>query len=90
MFVHGPAPSGHESATTVYAVMAVFVLRSLWLCKSVLWQGSPHHTASVVCLAIAALLKGTGPCPRHSLIRPLSTAVTKLMPWVPHLPSATG
>lgn len=90
MFVDGLAPSGHESATTVYAVTVVFVLRSLWLCKPMLWQGSPHHTASVVSLATAALLKGTSLSPRHSLIRPLSAAVMKVMPWVPHLLSATG
>ena len=90
MFVHGLALSRHESATTAYAVMVVFVLWSLWLCQSVLWHGSLHHTLSVVCLATAALLKGTSLCPRHSLIRPLSAAVMKLMPWVPHLPSATG
>lgn len=75
MFVHGLALPGHESATTAYAVMMLFVLQSLWLCQSVLWQSSPHHTASLVYLATAGPLKRASLCPGCSLIR--------LMPWVP-------
>lgn len=80
MFAHGLALSGPESATTAYTVMVVFVLWNLWLCQSMLWHGSSRHTASAVFLATAALHRGTSLCPRHSLIRPLSTAVMKPMP----------